>query len=46
MLKLVNVASPDALETAGVAPESTPAPPCAVNEIVTPLTGLPPLSVI
>src|SRR5215831_13822255 len=45
MLRLENVARPDAFVTTGAAPESTPDPPCAVSEIVTPLTGLPPLSV-
>ncbi len=29
----------------GASPERTPGPPCAVSAMVTPLTGLPPLSV-
>ena len=45
MLRLENVASPDASVATGVAPERTPGPPCAVSAMVTPLTGLPPLSV-
>src|SRR5215471_6682845 len=45
MLRLENVAKPDVLVATGSAPERTPAPPCAVTLIVTPLTGLPPLSV-
>ena len=45
MLRVENVASPDASVATGAAPERTPEPPCAVSAMVTPLTGLPPLSV-
>src|SRR5579862_4195345 len=45
MLKVENVASPDASVATGAPPDSTPVPPCAVSAMVTPLTGLPPLSV-
>ena len=45
MLRVENVASPDASVATGAAPERTPGPPCAVSAMVTPLTGLPPLSV-
>ena len=45
MLRLEKVASPEESVFVGVAPERTPAPPCAVKEIVAPLIGLPPLSV-
>src|SRR6187402_630959 len=45
MLRLENVASPDASEATGAAPARIPGPPCAVSAMVTPFTGLPPLSV-
>src|SRR5215469_2865211 len=45
MLRVENVARPEASVTAGTAPDRTPEPPCAVSVTVTPLTGLPPLSV-
>ena len=45
MLRVEKVASPDASVSTGAAPERTPEPPCAVSAMVTPLTGLPPLSV-
>ena len=45
MLRFENVANPEALVSVGAAPERTPRPPCAVSAMVTPFTGLPPLSV-
>src|SRR5579862_1379592 len=45
MLSVGNVARPDPLVAIGAPPDRTPVPPCAVSAMVTPLTGLPPLSV-